>query len=187
MSWEWIGVGVYSSMSYVCGYCGNKVAPDQGYGARHKNTGAYRYIFICPNCAQPTYFADGGKQTPSVRIGNDVADITDSGVSVLYNQARDCISVGAYTASTLLCRKILMNLAVQYGAEAGKSFIEYIDYLDNAGHIPPNGKAWVDRNRAKGNEVAHEIRLIEENEALQIIKFTELFLKFSYEFLSIHI
>jgi len=184
MSWEWIGVGVYSSMSYVCGYCDNKVGSHQGYGARHKNSGAYRYIYICANCAQPTYFTDGGKQTPSVRIGSDVAGITDNGVSALYNQARDCASIGAYTASTLLCRKILMNLAVQYGAEAGKSFIEYIDFLDNAGYVPPNGKAWVDRNRTKGNEATHEIRLIEENESSQILKFTEIFLKFSYEFLS---
>jgi hypothetical protein len=140
------------------------------------------FIYICPKCASPTFFDQVGKQMPSVRIGNDVKSISDTDVDALYNQARDCTSLGAYTAAMLLCRKILMNLAVRHGDTPGKSFIEYIGYLDSKGYVPPNGKGWIDRIRTKGNEATHEIRLIEEAEATQILKFTEMLLKFSYEF-----
>jgi uncharacterized GH25 family protein len=75
-----------------------------------------------------------------------------------------------------------MNLAVQHGAGEGKGFTEYIDFLDAKGYVPPNGKVWVDRIRTKGNEATHEIRLIDQKEAQQILKFTEMLLKFCYEF-----
>jgi hypothetical protein len=183
MSWNWSGTASFGNRSYTCGYCGNKVAPHQGYHATHSvSRGQQRFIYLCPNCAGPTYFSDSGKQTPSVRIGNEVKGITDTSVAALYDQARDCTSLGAYTASTLLCRKILMNLAVQHGEVPGKSFMEYIEYLNSKGYVPPNGKAWVDKIRTKGNEATHEIRLIEEDESSQILTFTEMLLKFSYEF-----
>jgi hypothetical protein len=184
MQWNWVSVGPQGNKSYTCGFCGSKVAPHLGYTAHYSggNPNFKLFIYICPNCEKPTFFDLDKKQTPSIRIGNDVQGITDSGVAALYNQARDCTSLGAYTAATLLCRKILMNLAVQHGDAPGKSFVEYIDYLDTKGYVPPNGKAWVDRIRSKGNEATHEIRLIEESESFQVLKFTEMLLKFSYEF-----
>ena len=184
MIWNWVHAGGQGNKSYTCGFCGNKVAPHLGYTA-HRAGGIpdiKLFIYICPNCEKPTFFDEGQRQTPSERIGNDVQGITDSNVAALYNQARDCTSLAAYTAATLLCRKILMNLAVQHGDTPGKSFVEYIDYLDTKGYVPPNGKAWVDRIRSKGNEATHEIRLIEESESFQVLKFTEMLLKFSYEF-----
>ena len=183
MPWHWSSAGNLVNKSYVCGYCGNKVGPNQGYGASHSGGGnETRFIYLCPTCGRPTFFDEAGKQTPSVQVGNEVHGITDAGVAALYNQARDCTSLGAYTASTLLCRKILMNLAVQHGDVPGKSFVEYIGYLDSKGYVPPNGKEWIDRIRTKGNEATHEIRLIEGPEALQILTFTEMLLKFAYEF-----
>jgi len=184
--WIWKNAVGLGHKSYTCGYCGNKVAPHQGYPACQRgNSQPQQFIYICPNCDNPTYFDQTGKQTPSIRIGNDVQGITDIGVSTLYNQARDCTCMGAYTAATLICRKILMNLAVQYGDTPGKSFIEYIEYLDSKGYVPPNGKNWVDQIRTKGNEAIHEIRLIEKNESSQVLRFTEMLLKFIYEFPSL--
>lgn len=183
MPWKWSSAGTIENKAYTCGYCGNKVAPHQGYTATHSGGGKQRrYIYLCPNCGSPTFFDHAQKQTPNIRFGNDVQGIGDAGVAALYNQARDCTCLGAYTASTLLCRKILMNLAVQHGDTPGKSFVEYIGYLETRGYFPPNGKDWVDRIRTKGNEATHEIRLIEEAEAFQILKFTEMLLRFAYEF-----
>jgi len=183
MAWDWINTSDIQNKSYTCGFCESKVAPHRGYSAVYPQMHSMQvFIYICPNCNQPTFFDHNSKQTPSIRIGNDVQNITNKGIATLYNQARDCTSLGAYTAATLLCRKILMNLAIQHGDDPGKSFIDYIGYLDAKGYVPPNGKSWVDRIRTKGNEATHEIRLIEESEASQILKFTEMLLKFSYEF-----
>ena len=75
-----------------------------------------------------------------------------------------------------------MNIAVQEGAAEGLKFIEYVDYLANKGFVPPNGKAWVDHIRKKGNEATHEIALMNEQEAQDLITFVEMLLKFIYEF-----
>lgn len=182
MPWQWQQAMNVGNKSFTCGYCGNKIAPHQGYFAVLSGSNSQRRIYLCPNCDKPSFFDEQSDQTPNVRIGNDVNGITDNGIAALYNQARDCTSLEAYTAATLLCRKILMNLAVHHGAAEGKSFIEYVEYLDSKGYVPPNGKKWVDRIRTKGNEATHEIRLIDRDEASQILKFTEMLLKFSYEF-----
>ena len=182
MNWKWENCSGFANQSYVCGYCGNQVAPHVGYLANDARTGSTAYIAICPSCSQPTFLDSRDLQVPNVRLGNEVEGITNEGVKTLYNQARDCTSLGAYTAAALLCRKILMNLAVEHGADEGKSFVEYIEFLDSKGYVPPNGKEWVDRIRTKGNDATHEIRLIEKDEAFQTLKFTEMLLKFAYEF-----
>jgi hypothetical protein len=75
-----------------------------------------------------------------------------------------------------------MNIGVQEGAEEGKPFVHYIDYLAGKGFIPPNGRAWVDHIRQKGNEATHEIALMTSVDASELITFTEMLLKFIYEF-----
>lgn len=75
-----------------------------------------------------------------------------------------------------------MNIAVVQGAKEGLKFIEYVNYLSNNGYTPPNGKHWVDHIRKKGNEANHEISLMNENDAKELLVFTEMLLKFIYEF-----
>lgn len=74
-----------------------------------------------------------------------------------------------------------MNIAVANGAEQGLKFIEYVEYLATAGYVPPNGKAWVDKIRTRGNEATHEIRLIPQKETEEIVNFTSSLLHFIYE------
>ena len=92
------------------------------------------------------------------------------------------MSVSAYTASVLACRKLLMNIAVAQGAAEGKKFAEYVQYLADNGYVPPNGKGWVDHIRKKGNEATHEIPHMERGDAEELIAFAEMLLKFIYEF-----
>ena len=75
-----------------------------------------------------------------------------------------------------------MNIAVAQGAAEGLKFIEYVDHLSSAGYIPPNGRGWVDHIRKKGNEATHEIALMQQKDAEELIAFTEMLLKFVYEF-----
>ncbi|MFC3906646.1 DUF4145 domain-containing protein [Clostridium disporicum] len=99
----------------------------------------------------------------------------------IYNEARGCYSVNAYTATVLSCRKILMNIACNEGAEEGKSFIKYIDYLNDKGYIPPNGREWVDIIRKLGNEATHKLETKNEEDAKLALNFTGMLLKFIYE------
>ena len=75
-----------------------------------------------------------------------------------------------------------MHIAVAQQAAAGKSFVEYVEYLADKGYVPPNGRGWVDHIRTKGNEANHEIRLMKKADAEELISFAEMLLKFIYEF-----
>lgn len=189
MSYVWNNTVTFTRKSYTCGHCGNRVGPDKGYTCSLTTVpgekqvgGRAASIYICPHCTKPTFFDIDGKQLPGVRIGNDVAGITNEGVGTLYNEAGDCTALGAHTAPVLICRKILMNLAVHKGASEGKSFLDYVEYLAGKGYVPPDGKQWVDVIRSKGNEANHEIRVMRKDDALQILTFVEMLLRFVYEF-----
>ena len=101
---------------------------------------------------------------------------------MLYDEARNCTSASCYTAAVLICRKLLMNIAVSQGAKPGETFISYVNYLAEDGYVPPNGKGWVDHIRKKGNEATHEIALMSQADAQELISFSEMLLKFIYEF-----
>jgi hypothetical protein len=104
------------------------------------------------------------------------------GVQELYKEARDCFSVGAHTSAVLACRKLLMHVGVEQGAKENQNFVAYVEHLANAGYVPPNGKAWVDVIRTKGNEANHEIRLMNQDDSKLLLSFLEMLLKFIYEF-----
>lgn len=176
MSIYWEGTRDLDPQQYRCGYCRNLVASAKGY---HAKNALYR-IYISPHCNDPTYFS-GGYQIPGVAPGNEVMHLPKD-VEALYREVRDCVAGSAHTASVLTCRKLLMNVAVSQGAEAGQSFVSYIDYLASKGYVPPRGRAWVDHIRKKGNEANHEIRLMCPEDAMELIVFTEMLLKFIYEF-----
>jgi Domain of unknown function (DUF4145) len=184
VEYKWKQVASTARAQYQCGYCGNRVGPNQCYTADTSINGKVAFIFICPTCTKPTFVDVAGEQRPAPRLGGEVTGISEPGVHKLYNEARDCTSVGAYTAAAMLCRKILMHLAVQHGAKPGDTFAAYVDYLQAAGYVPPNGKEWVDEIRKKGNESNHEVIMVDQADAERILAFTEMLLRFSYEFQS---
>lgn len=181
---EWYNMSKLLSKSFTCGYCGCVVGNDRGY----KNEDDYNCIhdlnkiYICPNCNNPTYFDVNNKQYPGVKAGNPVKYIDKEEVSSLYDEARSCFSVNAYTSVALCCRKLLMNISVDNGAEENKKFAYYVSWLDENNFILPNAKEWVDQIRKIGNEATHEINIISKEDAEKSLKFIEMILKLVYEF-----
>lgn len=175
--YDWQGIAGVRGKNYKCGFCGKTVGPNRGY----KSGMDAVHILLCPNCDQPTFFT-GGAQIPAPLLGNEVEGVPEKEVNFLYAEARSCTSVNAFTAAVLACRKMLMHIAVDKGAPTGKSFIEYVEYLASKGYIPPDGKSWVDHIRKKGNEANHEITIMSRQDAIDLITFIEMLLKFIYEF-----
>ena len=179
---NWANIITLPSKSYICGNCGNSLASAHGFSASSPREGVIvACIYICHFCFRPTYFDKEGNQIPGSPYGNKVNNLP-SEVETLYNEARNCTSCNAYTASVLCSRKLLMNIAVSKGAEEGLKFIEYVEYLSNKHFIPPDGKEWVDYIRTKGNEATHEISIMKKEDAEELITFIEMLLKFIYEF-----
>ena len=176
----WNQASSLPSQSFVCGHCGHTVGAHLGW---HEQRGiGIGAIYICPHCDRPTYFGQSqGKRTPGALIGNSVENVPPD-VKALYEEGRRCCSSSAFTAAVLVCRKLLMNVAVSVGARPNQSFMSYVEYLANNGYVPPNGKGWVDHIRKKGNEATHEILVMTESDAKDLIGFSEMLLKFIYEF-----
>ncbi|MGU8354920.1 DUF4145 domain-containing protein [Clostridium perfringens] len=177
---KWYATGEVESRTYKCGYCGERVAINKGYGCLFRDEQFIARIYICHNCNKPTFFDNNGTQTPGVLYGDEV-EYLSSEVKELYDEARNCFSVNAFTSSILCCRKLLMNCAVDQGAEEGKQFVYYINFLEENHYTPKNIKNCIDKIRTLGNEGTHKIESRTKEEAELAIDFTALVLKMIYE------
>ncbi len=178
---DWRSSADIGSRSYRCGHCGTDIASTIGYLGVHR-TGHRSQVYICHKCEKPTFFDMYDDQVPGFPFGNPVMEISDPRVLSLYEEARRCTSANAHTAAVLCSRKLLMNIAVSKGAPEGLKFIEYVEFLANKGFVPPGGIDWVDHIRTKGNEATHEITIMKREDAEELIGFSEMLLKFIFEF-----
>jgi hypothetical protein len=175
----WTNPQSLPSRSYHCSHCDHHVASVSGYSAMYI-TDIEESLYICPHCARTTSFRHG-VQLPGSRPGANVADVPPD-IAKAYNEARECMSVAAYTAAAMLCRKILMHVAVEEKAKENLTFKQYVNYLVDNNFVPPKGRGWVDKIREKGNDVNHELVFASREDATDLIGFIEMLLKFNYEF-----
>jgi Domain of unknown function (DUF4145) len=186
MALIWNNANSLPPRSYVCSYCNHTVGPDKGWQTQQQHAVQNRsvpdgHVYSCSFCGKPTYFNEADKQYPGAPFGNAVKSLPFN-VAALYDEARNCMTVNSFTAAVLTCRKLLMHLAAEKGAPTGKSFLEYVEFLSQKGYVPPDGRGWVDHIRQKGNEANHEIKIMAEADAKDLIAFSEMLLKFVYEF-----
>ena len=208
MSWE--QTKIIEKRVYTCGYCNNKVGSDKGYDYNNDTNKIarlrYHNIYICSVCENPTCFLDrleqvlgssfelshGGlhpvqdvapqlQQLPGILFGASVSHLPDQ-IAELYAEARRCMSVSSYTSAVMVCRKLLMHIAVEKGAKEDQNFLYYVNWLEENNFIPPGVKDGVNYIRRKGNEANHDILLMEKEDAEILIKFLGMFMKFVYEF-----
>jgi hypothetical protein len=177
---NWQNVQNLAPHRFICGFCSTTVSPDKGWSAAHPANTHAAAMFICPECRGPN-FRRGDKQFPTAPFGTPVTHVPKE-LNTLYEEARSCTSANAFTAAVLICRKMLMNIAVQQGAKEGEAFIDYVNFLSDKGYVPPNGKHWVDHIRKRGNEATHEIALMGGVQAKELVGFVEMLLRFIYEF-----
>lgn len=177
---NWSNKAYITGVEFICGYCGKETSPTFGYHCEDPYQGVLAQIVICPFCNYPTFLGDD-MQTPGPLVGRTIEHVPH-GIESLYRESRLCFSVNAYTSSVLACRKILMNIAVEKGAEENRKFFYYVEWLEENRYLPASGKTWVDKIRTKGNEATHEISSMGEEEARLMISFVEMLLIFVYEF-----
>jgi hypothetical protein len=80
-----------------------------------------------------------------------------------------------------MCRKILMHIAVDKGDDQGRTFAQYLDFLESQGYMTPPMRPWVDQIRKNGNISTHEIPPADSARALGTLAFTAQLLKLTYE------
>jgi hypothetical protein len=92
-------------------------------------------------------------------------------LATLYEESAKSYAAAAYTASAMVSRKLLMACACDKGAEDGKTFAIYVDYI--IAHIAyPDAKPALDKLRTIGNEANHHVEFVNQanaNRALVIV------------------
>lgn len=160
--------------TFRCGHCDAWVGSDRGYACFSGNFRTAT-IMLCPLCNRASYL-EGGRQWPGIAFGGRVEHLPLD-VASLYEEARAATAACASTLAVLGARKLLMNIAVDKGAEPGNTFEHYVDYLASKGYVSPDGRGWVDHIRKKGNEANHEIALMNQADAKELLTFVEMLLK----------
>jgi hypothetical protein len=116
--------------SITCPFCGDKVV-----GAVVAQTHEQGITFVqwirCPSCDQGMV-KNTGTLFPGPLLGEKVEGLPAE-VDAAYLEARRCAGVDAFTSCELMCRKILMHIAVDKGDTGGRTFAQHLDYLENAG------------------------------------------------------
>nr|WP_244297964.1 DUF4145 domain-containing protein [Leuconostoc lactis] len=171
--------------TYTCGYCGSKITSDEGMYLGELNYGQNQNVFpqgvfICTNCKMPSFIYND-IQVPGVNYGNSVHDIPNN-VNSVYEEARKSFSVQSYTGVILLCRKLLMHVGVDLGADENKNFVYYVNYLKDNHYVSQNSGEWIDSIRKFGNVATHQIVVNTKADAEKMIKFCEMLLKMNYEY-----
>lgn len=172
---HWLNTSALDAIEFRCGHCGREVGTNLGYENRTDNL----RVYLCPRCYKASAW-ESGRIIPGAPYGNEVDSLPHE-VAVLYKEARECVRAAAYSSAVLTCRKILMHVAVDQGADTGKNFITYVKWLADNGYVPPHGRRWVDHIRKRGNEANHEINVMEVHDAQELVGFVEMLLKFVYE------
>ncbi|MEH7693242.1 DUF4145 domain-containing protein [Bacillus altitudinis] len=186
------GSRIYST-PYQCGYCERDVASNEGIYCKVEDyivgagAGDVATVVICPHCNFPSIISVylDKRQIPLPKIGGEIKGLKEN-IENLYEEVRSCYSNGSFTAAVLLARKLLMNIAVDKGADVGKSFQFYVNYLSDQ-FIAPHNRSWVDKIRLSGNMATHEIPDIDKEDAEEILLLVEMLLRLIYEFPSISI
>lgn len=165
--------------AYTCGHCGADVSGAViAYGSDPR--GFRGYWLQCSKCGDGSFLDRGGRLFPGSKFGPVVEGLPDD-VKEGYQEARDCLSVNATTAAELICRKILMHVAVDKGAKAGETFAFYIDYLEKQGYVTPPMRGWVKLIKDHGNDSTHKLPKPERKRAEGTLIFTAQLLRTVYE------
>lgn len=177
----WSSVSTINAQDFECGYCDRNVASDRGYFNQAVQGHVIGFIYICPKCANPTYFS-GKKQVPNPLPGNPLPEAAPKDVVSIYEEARKAYMGGAHTGAVLLCRKILIHIAHDLGSPGKQTFNEAITWMNDNQHIPKNGLHVVKHIKDKGNEATHELVLSTAAEAGTLLMLVHRLVLFNYEF-----
>lgn len=164
---------------YTCGHCGREVS-GAVVGLVPKVGGGYIRWLQCNSCHDGSVQADSGAVIPGAKYGPKVEGLPED-VRRAYDEARDCLAVSANTASEMMCRKVLMHVAVDKGAAEGGTFAGYIDFLVEAGFVTPPMKDWVKLIKDHGNESNHRLPTPDRGRAEGTLQFTAQLLRSVYE------
>jgi hypothetical protein len=146
---------------YVCGACGEKTT---GRIVAETCRGADQVLWCLCSCPrmEPAILIEKGdemiSQMPAPKEFH-AGPGWPPDLAQLFSEAAQCYASGAYTATAMVCRKILMVCACAEGAEDGKPFASYVDKIIEVLSFERARNA-IDAIRHIGNDANHALQFV---------------------------
>jgi hypothetical protein len=132
-------------------------------------------------CGEGSVKLKDGAIYPPAAFGPKIGGLPPA-VARAWDETGIAYGVGAYTAAEMMCRKLLMHIAVEAAKSVEhKHFAEYVKDLDKAGLIVAGHRAVVDQVKDRGNIANHELAASTQDEARVTLMFTQHLLISVYE------
>ncbi|MGI9345173.1 MAG: DUF4145 domain-containing protein [Gammaproteobacteria bacterium] len=193
--------------SFVCGWCGvhasgnrrwnlqvelaiTSFSSDRDYHLGFEGIDSPS-LHRCANCGGHSLFSSISltsplQQFPAPSMAESVEGLGER-VQAIYTEAGRCMGVGAYSATVMLCRTLLMHIAIdkaeqsQHELDDRRAFTEYVKYLEKHNYLTPHLAQWADRVRLIGNDAVHKLPEIPRKKAEQMLAFITLLLRVIFE------
>lgn len=188
------GAVLNHNITCTCGHCNNTIALDVYAEYSHieeveSTPGKLVKRDIldystgqCPYCGKPIIVDRHTKITyPPVAEFEDINHLPKD-IEKLYTECKTAYSVGAFTCCVISARTLMANIAVEQGDSIGKTFVDYVNYLQTNCLPTKTNNAWVDKIRKLGNDSTHKLVIASEEDAELSLKFIIAILKNVYEF-----
>jgi len=153
-----------------------------------------RYLFArCPSCNDPMVarqendgnWNDDRDFGPAVRIlpsPSQAGTAVPASVASAYEEAARCLTVRAYAATALMCRKALEALILEHKIAAG-NLANGLKALRDQAIIDPRLFEWADALRLTGNQAAHAVGVtISRDDARDVLDFTSALIEYVFTF-----
>jgi len=144
-------------------------------------------LLRCPNCTHPMVtlqLNDGSGWEPPTRIypAEPLINIGSIPVPIAmaYKEARTCLKAKAYTATAIMCRKVLEGITEEHGIKS-RNLAGGLREMRDQGIIDSLLFEWADALRVSGNEAAHETGVpISAEDARDILEFTNALMEYVF-------
>ena len=164
---------------YLCGACGSKTTGRMLCDVKRSDGATVLWCMCACEKKEPTIITekDGMElmQLPQSRqFHADAAWPVE--LATLYEEAAKSFAAGAFTSTSLVCRKLLMSCVCHEQEKAkvpvkeGEPFTYYVDYLANTILTFPAAKNAIDAIRKVGNEATHHVEMITRPDAERSLK-----------------
>lgn len=135
-------------------------------------------VVSCEQCGMISAVCQGEQYPPDDWPGDyDVP----AHVSGAYKEAQECLAAGYYTAATMLCRKLIMNLVVDHGAREGVGYAEYVKWFAERGYITSSIRERIEFVRRCGNDANHKPGPVGKKRAITVFMLTTELMRRVYE------
>lgn len=171
---------------FRCWNCEVVTAPSFGMKLGDQYGGNYQgFVGICPICKAPTFKFMMNRewhQRPIAPYASEIKGLPRD-IDTLFREALACLAGDAPTAAVMICRKLLMTVAVHFDAPSGREmdFKKYVEYLASESLISSAMKGFTEKVREVGNEANHQIHPQTMKTAELMVRFIANILRNNFE------